>query len=145
MKPASGSLPVLAVLLAVVSCLPAAAAAPVAAPTTAASAHLVVMLHAGPQTAPAKAKTAFVLPDGPGKEPAERICSACHSPSVFTKQRHDEAGWTTIVNQMIAKGADGSDDDFAKIVAYLTTNFGPNVPTPASPPPAAASTPPPVR
>ncbi|SEG16633.1 hypothetical protein SAMN05421819_2030 [Bryocella elongata] len=148
MKPASGSLPVLAVLLAVVSSLPAAASAPAAAPTTAASAHLVAMLRSGAQTAPAapaKGKTSYVLPDGPGKEPAERICGACHSPSVFTKQRHDEAGWTTIVNQMIAKGADGSDDDFAKILAYLTSNFGPNVPLPSSPAPAAAPPPPASR
>jgi cytochrome c5 len=139
MKTAPGSLTVLAALIAAVSSLPAVAAAP--APAPAVTAHVVAMLKSGVQAGPApasKAKAAFALPDGEGKEPAERVCSACHSPSVFTKQRHDQAGWSTIVNQMIAKGADGSDDDFAKILSYLTTNFGPDSAAPA----AAPATPP---
>jgi cytochrome c5 len=106
---------------------------------------MVAMLKSGGQAAQAPApKAKFVLPDGPGKEPAERVCSACHSPSVFTKLRHDQAGWTTVINQMIAKGADGSDDDFAKILTYLTTNFGPDVPLPTGTTPAP-TTPPPTR
>lgn len=145
MKTTFGSLPVLAALFAVVSSAPGAMAAAPKAPATPASAHVVAMLRGGAQDAPApaKPKAAFVLPDGPGKEPATRVCSACHSPSVFTKQRHDQAGWSTIINQMIAKGADGSDDDFAKILTYLTTNFGPDTPTPSAPAttPAAPSAP----
>lgn len=136
MKTTAGLLSASAALLAVVASLPAHAAAPASASSTA---PLVALLRAGAQTAPApvtKANTASTLPDGPGKAEAERVCSACHAPNVFTHQRHDKAGWSTIINQMIAKGADGSDDDFAKILDYLVTNFNPSVPVPPTGAPA---------
>ena len=38
--------------------------------------------------------------------------------------RETEEGWTRIVNDMRSKGADGSEEDFAKVIAYLTTYMG---------------------
>jgi hypothetical protein len=34
-------------------------------------------------------------------------------------------GWTQVVTEMIQRGAQGSEDDFAQIVDYLATNFPP--------------------
>ena len=146
MKTSAGSLPVLAALFAVVSSLHAAAPAPAASSAAVRpTASLVALLRAEAQAAQAPAAKKTALPDGPGKAEAERVCSACHAPNVFTHQRHDQAGWSTVINNMIAKGADGSDDDFAKILAYLVANFGPDVPLPAdSGTPAPAKTTPPV-
>ena len=38
--------------------------------------------------------------------------------------RETEEGWTRIVNDMRSKGADGTEEDFAKVIAYLTKNMG---------------------
>ena len=38
--------------------------------------------------------------------------------------RETEDGWTRIVNDMRSKGADGTEEDFAKVIAYLTAYMG---------------------
>ena len=38
--------------------------------------------------------------------------------------RETEDGWTRIVNDMRSKGADGTEEEFAKVIAYLTANMG---------------------
>jgi hypothetical protein len=38
--------------------------------------------------------------------------------------RETEDGWTRIVNDMRSKGADGTEEDFAKVIAYLTAHMG---------------------
>lgn len=69
------------------------------------------------------------LPDGPGKDVVERVCSACHGPEIVMGKRLTKDGWTQVVEDMIQRGAQGSDDDFAQIVDYLAANFGPSSPT----------------
>jgi hypothetical protein len=64
------------------------------------------------------------LPDGPGKDEVVRICSGCHDLMFTVSTRETEAGWTRIVNDMRSKGADGTDEDFAKVIAYLTAHMG---------------------
>lgn len=70
------------------------------------------------------AKKAF--PPGDGRDEVIRICAGCHLLSVVSSQRKDENGWTDTVVEMRNRGANGSDDDMAKIVEYLAQNFGPN-------------------
>jgi mono/diheme cytochrome c family protein len=65
------------------------------------------------------------LPDGPGKEPTERVCSACHGAEIVIGRGLTRDGWTQVVTEMIQRGAQGSEDDFAQIVDYLATNFPP--------------------
>ncbi|HEX8029014.1 MAG TPA: hypothetical protein VF491_11155 [Vicinamibacterales bacterium] len=64
------------------------------------------------------------LPDGPGKAEVSKLCSGCHDLMFTVSTRETEEGWTRIVNDMRSKGADGSDEDFAKVIAYLTRNMG---------------------
>ena len=64
------------------------------------------------------------LPDGPGKAELSKLCSGCHDLMFTVSTRETEEGWTRIVNDMRSKGADGSDADFAKVIAYLTANMG---------------------
>ncbi len=66
------------------------------------------------------------LPDGPGKDVVERVCSACHGPEIVMGKRLTKDGWTQVVEDMIQRGAQGSDDDFAQIVDYLAANFSPS-------------------
>src|SRR5436305_1854807 len=63
------------------------------------------------------------LPDGPGKEPFERVCAECHALDVATNVKLTPASWQGTVDRMAAKGASGSRQDFEAIVAYLAKNF----------------------
>jgi competence protein ComEA len=62
------------------------------------------------------------LPDGPGKETMQRVCSGCHGAEVVLGKRLSRDGWNQVVVNMIQRGAQGSDDDFADIVDYLTNS-----------------------
>jgi competence ComEA-like helix-hairpin-helix protein len=64
------------------------------------------------------------LPDGQGKETIQKICSSCHDTDTVIGIRRTRIGWERSVEQMISRGAKGSDDDFATIIDYLVTNFG---------------------
>jgi competence protein ComEA len=65
------------------------------------------------------------LPDGPGKAATVRVCGKCHSPEKAASLHQDEDGWTDTIAKMVKMGAQGSDDDFNTVLAYLTKNFGP--------------------
>ncbi len=65
------------------------------------------------------------LPDGPGKEAVERVCNNCHGAEIVVGRGLTKDGWTQIVSDMISRGAQGSEDDFAQIVDYLAKNFPP--------------------
>jgi len=64
------------------------------------------------------------LPDGAGKKVVEKICLQCHGASTFTDQRLDQDGWEQVIDDMISKGAQGTNDEFDQIVDYLTKYFG---------------------
>jgi len=64
------------------------------------------------------------LPDGPGKAELTKLCSGCHDLMFTVSTRETEEGWTRIVNDMRSKGADGTDEEFAKVIAYLTAHMG---------------------
>ena len=65
------------------------------------------------------------LPDGPGKEAMQRVCSGCHGAEIVIGRGLTRDGWTQVVTEMIERGAQGSEDDFGQIVEYLATNFPP--------------------
>ena len=64
------------------------------------------------------------LPDGPGKELVAKLCAGCHDLTFTISTRETEEGWTRIVNDMRSKGADGSEEDFAKVIVYLANVHG---------------------
>ncbi len=78
------------------------------------------------------------LPDGKGKAEFQRVCSSCHSVSIATAQQMDQAQWTGVVNDMVSRGAQGTQQDFDNIIAYLTANYGPGKPAAVAPTPAPA-------
>lgn len=66
------------------------------------------------------------LPDGKGKAEFERICSNCHTTAMVARLKNTSDGWKSIVDDMVSRGAQGSQDDLDKVVLYLSTNFGPS-------------------
>lgn len=87
------------------------------------SAHIVALslLITSPETFAQQSQ----LPDGEGKDVVQRVCGQCHAANLVTGKGNTRDGWTQVVGEMIARGAQGSDDDFGEIVDYLTSNFPP--------------------
>lgn len=76
--------------------------------------------------APAIAQSNNVnLPDGPGKPIVQRMCTGCHSLSTVTSKHATKEQWSNTVQQMVSRGADGTDEEIETVVDYLAKNFPP--------------------
>jgi|SRR5438034_4385064 competence protein ComEA len=64
------------------------------------------------------------LPPGKGKAIVQRTCSHCHALKVVTSKRATKDQWSALVDQMVSRGADLSDDEIDIVVDYLAKNFG---------------------
>jgi competence ComEA-like helix-hairpin-helix protein len=64
------------------------------------------------------------FPDGPGKDAVLKICGDCHAVDVLIGVGKGREGWAATVDDMVAKGATGSDEELQQIVDYLARNFG---------------------
>jgi mono/diheme cytochrome c family protein len=95
-------------------------------------AHLVIIagvvsfaVTVGTQTSFGQTDSHPTLPAGDGREMMIRVCSQCHEPEMAADQQLDAAGWKSLVDQMAAKGASATDEEFDQIVRYLTKAFPP--------------------
>ncbi len=68
------------------------------------------------QSAP---KDEIPLPEGTGKETTKRVCGNCHSTNIWVNQRHTPEKWSSIIDNMLSKGMEASDDDLAIVNDYL--------------------------
>lgn len=85
---------------------PAAAATPAAGTTPAAGAQ---------SAAAADDKNAPVY---------ARVCSLCHDAQRILSNRRTRDQWSEVIDKMIERGAQGSDDDFAAVLEYLVSHYG---------------------
>ncbi|MEI6419196.1 MAG: cytochrome c [Sphingomonadales bacterium] len=65
------------------------------------------------------------LPPGPGRELVGAKCSSCHNLAIVAGQRRDRVAWEQTIDQMMGRGAEISDADFAVIANYLGSNLAP--------------------
>jgi competence protein ComEA len=72
---------------------------------------------------PAAAADKPKLPDGPGKATTVKVCGLCHGAEIVMSRRESVDGWNAVVVDMIARGAQGTDDEFGEVVDYLAANF----------------------
>ena len=77
------------------------------------------------------------LPEGQGKDKLMAACTACHGLDQVTSQRRPSAQWASTVDQMIARGAQVTDEDYPVVVEYLSKNFAPPAAGAAAPAGAA--------
>jgi competence protein ComEA len=70
------------------------------------------------------AAAAQSLPDGPGKAVVQRMCTSCHGIENVVRQRRTREGWENIVDNMLSRGATGTDEEVDQVVDYLTAHFG---------------------
>jgi len=68
------------------------------------------------------------LPDGPGKAVTEKVCGACHAAELVIGRQEERETWGAIVEDMIQRGATGTDDEMYQVVDYLATNFSKSSP-----------------
>lgn len=71
------------------------------------------------------------LPDAPGRETVQKVCAACHGVEVIVPRGMTRQEWSQVIANMVAKGAKGTDDEFAQVLDYLATNFPPTKTAPA--------------
>ena len=63
------------------------------------------------------------LPNAAGKDTVQRICGACHTPTIVLGRGMSREAWSEVVSSMISRGAKGTPAEFAEIVDYLATNL----------------------
>ena len=78
------------------------------------------------------------LPPGPGSDVTTRVCTSCHGTGEISSERHDAAGWGTVVTQMVAQGANATDAEQDQIIQYLAATFSRSGAAPAEAPAPAA-------
>jgi competence ComEA-like helix-hairpin-helix protein len=69
------------------------------------------------------AAAAQTLPDGPGKAVVERMCTPCHGLENVVRARMTKERWGGIVDDMVSRGASGTDDEIDQVINYLAANF----------------------
>ena len=63
------------------------------------------------------------MPEGPGREETQKLCSGCHELERSISLRQDRDGWKTTINKMVSFGMQGSDRDFSVVLEYLSANY----------------------
>jgi len=64
------------------------------------------------------------LPDGKGKEALKTICTGCHEIGAVIGSRRTRIGWQRNVEEMVSRGAEGSEEDLQALIDYLTRFYG---------------------
>ena len=63
------------------------------------------------------------LPEGPGREQTQKLCSDCHELERSISLRQDRDGWKATINKMISLGAQGTEEEFSAALDYLSRNY----------------------
>ena len=64
------------------------------------------------------------FPPGPNRDVVIKACKDCHPVTQITKRRESRARWSEITESMLGEGAQMKDDEFEKVVAYLSVVLG---------------------
>jgi competence protein ComEA len=53
-----------------------------------------------------------------------RVCSTCHDAQRILSNRRTKDQWGEVIDKMVERGAQGTDDDFAAVLDYLVGHYG---------------------
>jgi hypothetical protein len=73
---------------------------------------------------------AQALPDGKGKAEFVHNCTACHRADMVTRVKKTPDEWRKSVDEMAARGTDGTKEDLDNVVLYLDKYFALEPPAP---------------
>ena len=65
-----------------------------------------------------------LLPAGPEKDKMVKLCVGCHEVDLVVARRHTRAEWEGVMEDMIARGTKGSEEELALLVEYLNKHLG---------------------
>ena len=65
------------------------------------------------------------MPAGAGKAIVQEKCVVCHALTVVTSKHSSRKEWDQVVNQMVSRGADLTDEEIDTVIEYLSKNYGP--------------------
>ena len=63
------------------------------------------------------------LPDGAGREEAQKLCAQCHEVERSISLRQDRAGWQATIDKMASLGMKATDQETQAVLNYLAQNF----------------------
>ena len=63
------------------------------------------------------------LPEDAGKAELQKVCGLCHQAERAASVRLTREGWEAVIADMVARGARGTDQEFAAVLDYLSKNF----------------------
>ena len=63
------------------------------------------------------------FPNGPGKTALLKVCNDCHGPESAVGQLKTRQEWSKTLDEMAAHGAQGTDEEWDEILAYLDKYF----------------------
>jgi DNA uptake protein ComE-like DNA-binding protein len=72
-----------------------------------------------------QAPSAFVMPDTPGRDTFESVCSLCHAPVAVVGKHFTKDQWEAKVSEMLQEEPDVTAQERVAIVGYLSANFNP--------------------
>ena len=64
------------------------------------------------------------LPAGPVKEKMVKLCVGCHEVDLVVARRHTRMEWEGVMEDMIARGTKGTEEELTALVEYLSKNLG---------------------
>lgn len=67
-----------------------------------------------------------------GREVVQKVCSACHTPESVLGTRRSRSQWQDIIDKMVSLGAKATDEEFAAVLNYLSTQYGSDGAAPAT-------------
>jgi len=62
--------------------------------------------------------------DAKGAATFARVCSLCHDGARILSNRRSKSQWTEVIEKMMERGAQVSDDDFEVVMDYLLRHYG---------------------
>jgi competence protein ComEA len=63
------------------------------------------------------------LPEGEAKPLVVRMCGKCHGLESVVRKRMTPERWEAVVDDMVSRGAQGTDDEVDQVIDYLVQNF----------------------
>lgn len=65
-----------------------------------------------------------LLPAGPEKEKMVKLCVGCHEIDLVVARRHTREEWDGVVEDMIARGSKGTEEELSLVAEYLSKHLG---------------------
>jgi competence protein ComEA len=65
-----------------------------------------------------------LLPAGPEKDKTVKLCVGCHEIDLVVARRHTRAEWDGVVEDMIARGSKGTEQELSFVAEYLSKYLG---------------------